>query len=285
MYLTYLDESGSPGDLNTPFFVLAGVSVFERRTHWLEQELDAIAEPFEQRAGTYLELHASPMFSGKDGWGQFSAPDRAQAAADVVRVLTDSRPRLNVFAAVIEQSQMLSAADILPYCYEVLASKFDDFLALKFQRENDPQRGLFVLDQKRANEEKDMQALHRTFKQVGHARGKLRNFAEVPMFADSKSTRLLQLADSIAYWIFRYYARLDSWAWPQIAPFMATLGNGRSGLHQVLDPATPARLAAIQPPKYPFPPAQPRPAACERAVVQPVCQPVARIARDAVIVA
>jgi hypothetical protein len=37
MYLTYLDESGSPGDLNTPFFVLAGVSVFERQTHWLEQ--------------------------------------------------------------------------------------------------------------------------------------------------------------------------------------------------------------------------------------------------------
>ena len=36
MYLTYLDESGSPGDLNTPFFVLAGVSVFERQTHWLE---------------------------------------------------------------------------------------------------------------------------------------------------------------------------------------------------------------------------------------------------------
>jgi len=161
MYLTYLDESGSPGDLNTPFFVLAGVSVFERQTHWLERELDAIAEPFEQRAGQYLELHAAPMNSGKDGWGQFSAADRALAAADVVRVLTSARPRLNVFAAVVEQSQMLRTADILPYCYEAVASKFDDYLALKFQRENNPQRGLFVLDQKRATEEKDMQALHR----------------------------------------------------------------------------------------------------------------------------
>ena len=144
-----------------------------------EQALDAIAEPFEQRAGTYLELHASPMYTGKDGWGQFPAAERAQASADVVRVLTDTRPRLNVFAAVVEQSQMLRTADILPYCYEMLSSKFDDYLALKFQRENDPQRGLFVLDQKRATEEKDMQALHRTFKQVGHARGRLRNFAEV----------------------------------------------------------------------------------------------------------
>ncbi|HEY1609692.1 MAG TPA: hypothetical protein VGG24_10515, partial [Paraburkholderia sp.] len=32
--------------------VLAGISVFERQTYWLEQALDAIAEPFEQRAGT-----------------------------------------------------------------------------------------------------------------------------------------------------------------------------------------------------------------------------------------
>ena len=191
-YLTYLDESGSPGDLNTPFFVLAGVSVFERQPHWLEQSLDAIAEPFEQRAGTYLELHASPMFSGKDGWGQFSAPERAQAAADVVRVLTDTRPRLNVFAAVVEQSQMLRTADILPYSYEVLAAKFDDYLARRYHR-GDAQRGLFVLDQKRATEEKDVQALHRTFKQIGHANGRLRNFAEVPMFVDSKSTRLIQL--------------------------------------------------------------------------------------------
>lgn len=283
MYLTYLDESGSPGDLNTPFFVLAGVSVFERQTHWLEQALDAIAEPFEQRAGIYLELHASPMFSGKDGWGQFSAPERAQAAADVVRVLTDTRPRLNVFAAVVEQSQMLRTADILPYCYEVLAAKFDDYLARRYHR-GDAQRGLFVLDQKRATEEKDVQALHRTFKQIGHANGRLRNFAEVPMFVDSKSTRLIQLADCIAYWIFRYYARLDLWGWPQISPFMATLGNGRTGLHQVLDPATPARLATAPQPPYPFPPAQPVAAPLAAAPAQPAGQPVARLAPNALII-
>jgi hypothetical protein len=283
MYLTYLDESGSPGDLNTPFFVLAGVSVFERQTHWLEQALDAIAEPFEQRAGTYLELHASPMFSGKDGWGQFSAPERAQAAADVVRVLTHTRPRLNVFAAVVEQSQMLRTADILPYGYEVLAAKFDDYLARRYHR-GDAQRGLFVLDQKRATEEKDVQALHRTFKQIGHANGRLRNFAEVPMFVDSKSTRLIQLADCIAYWIFRYYARLDLWGWPQIAPFMAPLGNGRTGLHQVLDPATPARLATAPQPPYPFPPAQPAAASRAAPPAQPAGQPVARLAPNALII-
>ncbi|AKK25086.1 DUF3800 domain-containing protein [Pandoraea oxalativorans] len=284
MYLTYLDESGSPGDLNTPFFVLTGVSVFERQTHWLERELDAIAEPFERRAGRELKLHAAPMKAGKEGWELFSSSERAQAAADVVRVLVNTRPKLNVFAAVVEQSQMLHTVDILPYCYEVLASKFDDYLALKYQRERDPQRGLFVLDQKRATEEKAMQSLHHTFKHVGHATGKLRNFAEVPMFVDSTSTRLIQLADSIAYWIFRHYARLDNWAWPTIQPCFASLGNGRTGLHQVLDPATPGRLATAAPPRYPMPPAIPGSAGQALVPAPSLAAPAARLSPGALVI-
>lgn len=33
MYLTYLDDSGSPDDPNTAFFVLGGLMLFERQTH------------------------------------------------------------------------------------------------------------------------------------------------------------------------------------------------------------------------------------------------------------
>ncbi len=43
MYLLYVDESGSPQDPNQQYFVLAGVAVFERKTHWLEQALDNLA--------------------------------------------------------------------------------------------------------------------------------------------------------------------------------------------------------------------------------------------------
>ncbi|WP_366469013.1 DUF3800 domain-containing protein [Pandoraea sp.] len=32
--------------------------------------------------------------------------------------------------------------------------------------------------------------------------GRLRNFAEVPLFVDSRATRLMQLADTMCYWIF-----------------------------------------------------------------------------------
>lgn len=229
--------------------------VFERQTHWLEQALDAIADRYQDYGkGTYLELHAAPMRNRKEGWEAISAADRAQATADVLRLLQGRNTRPVVFAAVIEKSQMLRTADILPYCYEILAAKVDEYLTLKYRWHKEAARGIFVLDRKHG-EEANMQALHRTFKHIGHGNGKLRNFAEVPMFIDSKATRLIQFADTICYWIYRRYEAGDDRGWQMIQPHFAGLSNGRSGLHEVLAPATPEKLATPLPQTHPFPPA------------------------------
>lgn len=58
--------------------------------------------------------------------------------------------------------------------------------------------------------EQRLQTLARDFKRQGHTFGKLRNFAEVPVFLDSRATRLIQLADIIAFAIFRHYEAQDS---------------------------------------------------------------------------
>ncbi len=46
MYLLYIDESGAVDDPSQPFFVLAGIAIFERQTHWVEQKLNDIASRF-----------------------------------------------------------------------------------------------------------------------------------------------------------------------------------------------------------------------------------------------
>jgi hypothetical protein len=46
VYLLYLDESGSATDSAQRYFVLAGVAMFERSTHWIEQDLQKIASRF-----------------------------------------------------------------------------------------------------------------------------------------------------------------------------------------------------------------------------------------------
>ncbi|UMR31202.1 DUF3800 domain-containing protein [Massilia sp. MB5] len=68
MHLLYVDESGSIGDASQRYFVLAGVSVFERTTHWIELALDDIAIRIDSSSPNNLEFHGSPMRSGKGIW-------------------------------------------------------------------------------------------------------------------------------------------------------------------------------------------------------------------------
>ncbi|MDK4700477.1 DUF3800 domain-containing protein [Kingella negevensis] len=59
-------------------------------------------------------------------------------------------------------------------------------------------------------QEKAIQLLAREFKNDGHSYGKLRNFAEVPLFLDSQSSRLIQLADLVSHAIYRPFAHDDA---------------------------------------------------------------------------
>ncbi len=66
------------------------------------------------------------------------------------------------------------------------------------------QRGIVVHDE-RVVAERDIQSWTDTWRQAAGRIGKLVNFAEVPLFADSRASRLLQAADLFAYAVWRYY--------------------------------------------------------------------------------
>ncbi|WP_455189995.1 DUF3800 domain-containing protein [Foliimonas ilicis] len=68
VHLLYLDESGHSHDPSSEFFVLAGFSVFEQQTHWLEGQIDPISLRFSTANPREIEFHGSPMRSGKDEW-------------------------------------------------------------------------------------------------------------------------------------------------------------------------------------------------------------------------
>lgn len=58
--------------------------------------------------------------------------------------------------------------------------------------------------------ETTLQNLAIEFRTIGHSWGVIRNFAEVPLFLDSRASRLIQLADLVAFSIFRAYEYQDS---------------------------------------------------------------------------
>lgn len=92
--------------------------------------------------------------------------------------------------------------------FEQLTSRYDLFLKRLFNKHNDAQRGLILLD--KSSTENRIQTLAREFKYEGHSWGRTKNYAEVPVFLDSKASRLIQLADLVAFALFRFYEHNDN---------------------------------------------------------------------------
>lgn len=209
MHLLYVDESGSASDASQEYFILAGVSVFERQTHWVEQRLNDIATRFEPTSPHELELHGSPMRSGKGAWRKILKPDREQAIKDALQfgIVDQSSDLLRLFGTVVKKSK-LPAVDPVIHSFEQITSRFDMFLARLYNKHNNAQRGLMLFDE--STTERRIQTLAREFKYQGHSYGKTRNYSEVPVFMDSKASRLIQLVDLVAYAMFRNYEHNDS---------------------------------------------------------------------------
>lgn len=255
LHLLYLDESGHSHDPSSNFFVLAGFSIFERQTHWLEGQIDPVAARFSATNPRDIEFHGNPMRSGSSTWKGVSPNDRVQAVVDILSLLADKQLQLKVYACVIEK-KLFSPNDILARSFEDVASRFDGYLKTLYKKKN-PQRGLVILD--KSSYEEKIQTLSHVFKHVGHANGQLRNFAEVPLFLDSKASRLIQMADLIAYWIFRHYQSGDQRGYNLIKPYFARYGVGPvSGLCCHVTPETDARLASLPAPTHPFPAPTPK---------------------------
>src|ERR1051325_4559129 len=205
MYLLYADESGSVGDANQQFFVLAGFCVFERQGYWIAQELDKIAARFNPADPASVELHGNPMYRGKGIFRRFPKADRYEALEDALRVFLRSHPSNRLFACVVRKAAV-SPVDPVEVAFEQLSSRFDHYLT-RLHKSGDTQRGVILFD--KSTFETTLQALATDCRTIGHRWGILRNFAEVPLFLDSKASRLIQLADLIAYAIFRHYESGD----------------------------------------------------------------------------
>lgn len=210
MHLLYLDESGSVADPSQKYFVLAGISVFERKTHWVEQKLNTIAERFAPYSPHSIELHGSPMRSGRDGWKSFPLPDRLQAIKDALQVgVSDHSPKeVRLFGAVVRKAALAGKQDPVEHAFEQISSRFDMFLKRLYAKHEDRQRGLILLD--KSSTELRIQTLAREFKYSGHSWGKTKNYAEVPVFLDSKASRLIQLADLVAFALYRFHETNDN---------------------------------------------------------------------------
>ncbi len=204
LHVLYLDDSGSTIDPAQNHVVLGGVSLFERQTHWIGKGLDTIAARFNGADPASIELHGSPMLNGRGFWRRIPVSERVRAINDSLGLLANARSA-RVFAVAIEKATF-GPNDAIEAAFEEICRRFDEML-MYLHRRGDTQRGVIIFD--KSTKETTIQGLAREFKAVGHQWGVLRNMAEVPSFIDSKASRLVQLADLVAYSVFRGHEKND----------------------------------------------------------------------------
>ena len=208
MYLLYLDGSGSVRNPAERNFVLAGLAVFERQIYHLINSADEFVEDLGIGPPQDVELHASYMARGGKGvWKGIVRQERLDTIERAMGILTRAHRSVRAFGVVIEK-QAVAPADPVERAFEEICNRFNLFLSREQSRSDVPQRGLIVMD--KSNYEETLQGLASRFRERGTRWGNMRNLAEVPMFVDSKATRLIQLADLLAWAIWRRYEYSDT---------------------------------------------------------------------------
>ncbi|HEB68427.1 MAG TPA: DUF3800 domain-containing protein [Desulfobulbus sp.] len=206
MYILYIDDSGSISNPNEEYFVLGGVCVPERSISWLTRQLDELAETLDSANPNQIEFHASEIFGGrKPPWNQFkNKSERVDIIKKSLDVLKHANSDTVAFACAVHKASYPNR-DLMKIAFEDLCSRFDMYLN-RIYHEARPQyshKGIIVFDKNAY--ENSLQSLLIEFRQQGTRWRDVKNIREVPFFVDSKASRLIQLADHIAYSVFRRY--------------------------------------------------------------------------------
>jgi hypothetical protein len=226
VYLLYLDESGAPENPEDQYFVMGGIAVFERQTHWLSEAVEQVQANHLPNVGP-VEFHAQAIGAHKVApWNAMSSAARYKLLDDLYDVIANTHKSAALFAVALHKASF-PGDDPVAKCFEDLCSRFD-LLLKRLHAQGDTQRGLMILDESKY--ESRLQTLLGEYRKGGTRYRPVVNFADIPLFADSKATRLLQIADFVAHAVYRRYERGDTKYFDRIVNRFDAEGGRMHGL-------------------------------------------------------
>jgi Protein of unknown function (DUF3800) len=215
MHFFYLDESGDTGgnltDTNQPIFVLAGLSVADKKWNNTKESLDQILfDYFKGAVPINFELHATELLS-PNGEGPFNGhliTDRLALVRKLLALLDDLGHYAHFFA--IEKSKLaaISCEFEIPYDAKNPYLVAFDYLITYINwhvKENlgRSARGMLVLDEKPEHHESIENIIHYRRFRVPAAQ-KVKWIVEFSYPVDSKKNPMIQLSDLICLCVRRF---------------------------------------------------------------------------------
>ena len=232
MYLAYIDGSGSVKNPNEKYFILGGISVFERQIFHLIKRIDEFIASLNLGPPEEIELHASVMANGREKpWKGVPRRVRLQIIENALEIVQESHRSVSLFAIAVHKAQR-APNDPVEYAFEEICNRFNLQLQRIYHRarkkEEGKHRGLVIMD--KSSYENALQSLARIFRVQGTRWGNLRNLAEVPLFVDSQASRIIQIADLVAWAVWRRYEFQDTRYFDKIVSRFDSEGGVLHGL-------------------------------------------------------
>lgn len=231
MYLLYLDESGRPMAAYEDYFVVGGIAVHEDDCYPLARAVErrlARALPVAERG---LELHASRIWSARNEWSHIDYVVRVALLEAVFRDLVAWRSpegrRVTAFAVAVRKEDFAEPA--LDVAHQEIFKRFDGFLT-RLHLRGESHRSLVIADNNEAYESL-LQRVFLSWKSGGTRVGRLHSFADVPLYVDSRASRLVQLADFVAWATWHYENGHTKWMQILNAAFDADAGVQHGLVH------------------------------------------------------
>lgn len=228
MHILYVDDSGSAENPNERHFVLGGIAVFERGIYHAIKAADDCVAGFGIGTAEEIELHGSPMYNGRDGvWRTVKQRSQRELFINSALASFQTAASVRLFAVAVDKLAV-APEDPVQLAFEELCNRFNLFLQRTNNRSSENHRGLIVMDE--SKHERPLQALARHFRVNGGRWGAFRNLAEVPFFVDSRASRLVQLADLVAWATWRKYEYQDGRFFDPLIPKFDSDGGVIHGL-------------------------------------------------------
>ncbi len=206
MYLLYVDESGQSRAGGFDHFVMAGVAIRDEDCYPFARSIARLQRDHAP-AHADLEIHATDVWAGRHEWARVPKAERLGLLDAVFSHLqtwqsgSGTRP---VYFAVAIHGPSFRGRDLLQMAHMELFKRFDSFVS-RLHVSGDSHRSLVIADN--SSYEKIVQKLVPEWKLKGTSIGRLHSLIEVPLFVDSKASRLVQVADCVAWATFNYYER------------------------------------------------------------------------------
>lgn len=197
------------------FVVLGGIAVHERDASHLQNRLDAVLtrrlppafmpREFELHAAEIKSPHKASAKRRASPWLQVDYGPRLAVLASTYATIRTFRPRdsahpVVLFGAVVDRR----FPDAEPRAYEEVLHRFDEMLTRQGNVSGHHEAGIVIHD-RRLIQERDIQLAAERWRHVAGRIGTLTHLADVPLFADSRASRLIQASDFVTWALWRYY--------------------------------------------------------------------------------